>query len=94
VLGSGRGRRNRELGKAVDKITSKRRVRDILPVTITGDTPATFRLGRYIDHAARNSLEEQIFGKRILITDGHAWTTPEVIVAFRSQSDAEFGSAS
>jgi transposase len=92
VLGSGRGRRTREqLDKAIDKITNKRWVRDLLTTTITGQTPATFRLAWRVDLDARAALEQLLFGKRILITDRHAWTTSEVIAGYRSQSDAEFG---
>ncbi len=92
VLASGRGRRNREqLATAISKIINKRWVRDLLSVTITGDTPATFRLAWRIDDDARAVLEERLFGKRILITDRHTWTTSEVIAGYRCQSDAEFG---
>lgn len=92
VLASGRGRRTREqLDKALDKITNKRWVRDLLTTTITGESPATFRLVWHIDPDARAALQERLFGKRILITDRHTWTTSEVIAGYRSQSDAEFG---
>lgn len=92
VLASGRGRRTRaQLDAAIDKITNKRWVRDLLHTTITGDSPATFRLNWHIDHDARAGLEQRLFGKRILITDRHTWTTSEVIAGYRSQSDAEFG---
>ncbi|MGH4008850.1 MAG: IS1634 family transposase [Pseudonocardiaceae bacterium] len=92
VLASGRGRRTREqLDNAIDKITNKRWIRDLLTTTITGQSPATFRLDWHIDHDARAALEERLFGKRILITDRHTWTTSQVIAGYRSQSDAEFG---
>lgn len=92
VLASGRGRRDRDqLAAAIDAVTGKRWVRDLVSVTITGDTPATFRLHWHIDDDARAELEDRLFGKRILITDRHAWTMPEVITGYRSQSDAEFG---
>ncbi|MGH3950337.1 MAG: IS1634 family transposase [Pseudonocardiaceae bacterium] len=92
VLASGRGRRDRAtLDKAIDTITSKRWVRDVLTATITGQSPATFRLDWHIDQAARHALEERLFGKRILITDRHDWTVPEIIAGYRSQADAEFG---
>jgi transposase len=92
VLESGRGRRSRDqLDTAIGKITHKRWVRDLLTVTVTGDTPATFRLAWRIDTDARNTLEERLFGKRILITDRHDWTVSQVVAGYRSQSDAEFG---
>lgn len=92
VLASGRGRRTREqLATTISKIINKRWVRNLLSVTITGDTPATFRLAWRIDDDARDVLEQRLFGKRILITDRHTWTTSEVIAGYRCQSDAEFG---
>lgn len=92
VLARGKARRTRaQLEAALDKIVNKQYVREILTYTLTGDTPATLRLSWAIDPAARDQLEDKIFGKRILITDHHDWTTAEVIAGYRSQSDAEFG---
>ena len=92
VLASGRGRRDHaQLAKTLETITSKRWVRDVLHTTITGESPATFRLDFHIDHTARDALEEHHFGKRILITDRRDWTLPEIIASYRSQADAEFG---
>lgn len=92
VLAAGRGRRTHEqLDTAIGKITNKRWVRDLLTTTVTGDRPATLRLDWRIDDHARAALEDRLFGKRILITDRHTWSTTEVIAGYRSQSDAEFG---
>lgn len=92
TLATGRGRRTRtQLEAAVDKITGKRWVRDVLSVTVTGESPATLRLHWRIDPTARDQLENRIFGKRILITDRRHPTVPEIIAGYRSQSDAEFG---
>jgi transposase len=92
VLASGRGRRTHEqLTTAIGKITNKRWVRDLLTTTVTGDCRSTFRLAWRIDDHARVALEDRLFGKRILITDRHTWTTTELIAGYRSQSDAEFG---
>jgi hypothetical protein len=43
-----------------------------------------------IDQDARDSLEEEIFGKRVLVTN-HDWPIADVVATYRSQSDAEFG---
>ncbi len=92
ALAGGRGRRNRgQLEAAVAKITDHRWVRDVLTTTITGDTPTGMRLSWHADESARAALEDRIFGKRILITDRHDWSTAEVVAGYRSQSDAEFG---
>ncbi|MET7421547.1 hypothetical protein [Dactylosporangium sp. NPDC005555] len=36
-------------------------------------------------------LEAELFGKRILVTNRDSWPIADVVAAYRSQSDAEFG---
>ena len=48
------------------------------------------RLSWRTDTKARKRLEERLFGKRILFTN-RDWPVPDVVAAYRSQSDAEFG---
>ncbi len=43
-----------------------------------------------IDQAARAALEEELFGKHVLITSHDDWPVAEVIAGYRSQSEAEF----
>ncbi|MGH3397623.1 MAG: hypothetical protein ACRDPO_23305 [Streptosporangiaceae bacterium] len=43
-----------------------------------------------IDPAARAALEEEIFGKHVLITSHDHWAVAEVVAGYRSQSEAEF----
>jgi transposase len=66
-------------------------VKRILTWILTGDTPAEHRLSWQIDHAARTALEDELFGKRILVTDHDDWPVVDVVAGYRSQSDAEFG---
>ena len=54
-----------------------------------GQHTGAHRLTWGIDHAALEQLETEVFGKRILITDQHAWSTAEIILAYRGQSRAE-----
>ena len=53
------------------------------------ETPKDHRLTWHIDPGARAALEEEIFGKHVLITDHDDWPAAEVIAAYRSQSEAE-----
>ncbi len=39
----------------------------------------------------RAKLEQHLFGKRILFTNRDTWPVADVIAAYRSQSEAEFG---
>ncbi len=48
------------------------------------------RLTWAVDPGARAALEEEIFGKHVLITDHDDWPVPEVVAGYRSQSEAEF----
>ena len=56
----------------------------------TGDQPKDLRLTWHIDPAARAALEEEIFGKHVLITGHDDWPVAEVVAGYRSQSEAEF----
>ena len=47
------------------------------------------RLEYWIDEAARAHLENEVFGKRILMTDRAAWNTKDIILAYRGQSEVE-----
>ncbi|KAA8960854.1 IS1634 family transposase [Mycobacterium sp.] len=90
-LARGRTRRDRDTVAAeIAAICKPRWVADILTVTLTGQTPAELRLSWRTDTKARKRLEEQLFGKRILFTN-RDWPVAEVVAAYRSQSDAEFG---
>ncbi len=92
TLARGKTRRNKEaVQDAVNTITGPRWVGRVLTTTLTGDTPAGFRLTWTIDPKARQKLEAELFGKRILITDHHDWPVAEVIAGYRSQSEVEAG---
>ncbi|MGF2953723.1 IS1634 family transposase [Mycobacterium sp. THU-M116] len=90
-LARGRTRRDRDQVQAeITAILKPRWVADILTVTLTGEAPAQLRLSWRTDTKARKHLEERLFGKRILFTN-RDWPVPDVVAAYRSQSDAEFG---
>jgi len=88
-----RGKTRRPRGKVeaeIEKITRKPWVRRVLTWQLTGDQPKDLRLTWGTDTAARAALEEEIFGKHVLITDHDDWPIAEVIAGYRSQSEAEF----
>lgn len=88
-----RGRTRRERAKVEAEIASickPRWVGEIITVTLTGQQPAELRLSWRSSTTARRRLEQRLFGKRILFTN-RDWPVPEVVTAYRSQSDAEFG---
>ncbi len=74
----------------MSEITRKPWVRRVITWQLDGDQPRDLRLTWGIDPAARAGLEEEIFGKHVLITSHDHWPVPEVIAGYRSQSEAVF----
>jgi len=92
TLAQGKTRRLPDAVQAnIDTITRPRWVSRVLTTQLTGTTPATMRLTWQIDPAARQALETEIFGKRLLVTDHDDWTIPQVVAGYRSQNDVESG---
>ncbi len=91
-LARGKTRRARPRVEAeIDTICAPRWVSRVLRTDLTGDTPATMRLAWRIDQSAQAALEQEIFGKRILVTDHDDWPLHQVIDAYRSQEELEAG---
>jgi len=91
TLSRGRTRRPRDKVEAeIGQITSKPWVRRVIRWQLHGDQPKDLRLTWHVDPDARQALEEEIFGKHVLITDHDDWPVAEVIAGYRSQSEAEF----
>jgi transposase len=92
TLARGRTRRPRPQVEAeIDALCAPRWVARVIRTDLTGDPPATMRLTWRIDTHAQAELEEEIFGKRILVTDHDDWPLAQVIDAYRSQEDLEAG---
>jgi transposase len=91
-LARGRTRRPRAAVEAeIAKILKPRWAGEIITATLTGDTPADFRLTWHTDPRARKRLETRLFGKRILFTNRDTWTPAEVVAGYRSQNQVEAG---
>jgi transposase len=91
TLARGRTRRTRDkVEQALRDITKDTWVRRVVRWDLTGEIPAELRLTWHVDPAARKQLEDELFGKHVLITDHDDWTVTEVVAGYRSQSEAEF----
>jgi transposase len=91
TLARGKTRRSKDKVQAeIEKITHTAWVRRVIDWTLTGQAPKDLRLSWSIDQNARTALEEELFGKHVLITDHETWPVPDVIAGYRSQSEAEF----
>jgi transposase len=91
TLARGKTRRPREKVEAeITEITRKPWARRVITWQLTGEQPRDLRLAWDIDAGARAALEEELFGKHVLITDHDEWPVADVIAGYRSQSEAEF----
>jgi transposase len=91
TLARGKTRRPRAKVEAgIEAIIRKPWVRRVITWQLTGDQPRDLRLTWSVDQEARAALEEEIFGKHVLITSHDDWPVAEVIAGYRSQSEAEF----
>ena len=92
TLARGKTRRPREKVEAeIDKITAKPWVRRVITWQLSGGQPKDLRLAWQQDPKARAALEDELFGKHVLITDHDDWPVAEVVAGYRSQSEAESG---
>jgi transposase len=91
TLARGKTRRAKDKVQAeIEAITANPWVRRVITWQLDGDQPRDLRLTWSVDPAARAALEEEIFGKHVLITDHDDWSAADVIAGYRSQSEAEF----
>jgi transposase len=92
TLARGNTRRDRTAVLAdIAGITRARWVHRVLRTDLTGQTPAELRLTCKLDKPARQALETELFGKRLLVTDHEDWTVADVVAGYRSQNDVESG---
>lgn len=91
-LARGKTRRDKDAVTAdIRTICKDTWIKRILTWNLTGDNPAELSLTWTVDEHARAALEAEIFGKRILVTNRDDWSIADVVAAYRSQSEAEFG---
>lgn len=86
ALASGTNRRPREeLVTDIARITRVRWVDRVLTAWLTGTKPGELRLEYRVDEAARARLDEEFFGKQLLVTDHEDWPVLDVITAYRAR---------
>lgn len=92
TLARGKTRRHRDKVTAeIESICQDTWARRVIAWELTGATPAEYRLTFSLDTRARTRLENEVFGKRILITDHDDWSIGDIVAGYRSQSEVEFG---
>jgi transposase len=91
TLARGKTRRSRDKVEAeIASITAKPWTRRVIDWHLAGEQPKDLRLSWSVNQDARAALEEEIFGKHVLITDHEDWPAAEVVAGYRSQSEVEF----
>ena len=64
-------------------------MRRVVTWQLTGEQPRDLRLTWGIDHTARAALEDELFGKHVLITSHDDWPVAEVIAGRAHRRPAE-----
>ena len=86
-----RGRQRRARAALEAEIAARLRgqhLRDVLTVDLQ-ETDGALRLTYTVDPDALDRLEREWLGRIVLMTDQHAWSTAEIIRAYRGQSVVE-----
>ncbi len=87
---AGSGPRSRTTArKRVEALEAGQYIKQVLKVTYHPRRKGANRLSWEIDHDALDYLETEVFGKRLLMTDQHAWSSEDIILAYQGQSHAE-----
>lgn len=75
--------------KKIDSLLQAQYVKDVLRISYNPKKKGPDRLSWSIDQVERLRIEEEVFGKRLLITNRHDWPTEEIIKGYHGQSDVE-----
>ncbi|MGH7068415.1 MAG: IS1634 family transposase [Acidimicrobiales bacterium] len=91
-LAGGKGRKSKEKVEAeVAAILAPRWLSRVVSFTLSGEAPAELRLRFRVSTPARNKLEAELFGKRILFSDKSTEqaSTATIVADYRSQEVVE-----
>lgn len=90
LLSGGRHRMDRPaLERRVAEALSPRWMKELYRVEVSGATREDLSLAWSLDEEALARLTERELGKRIVFTDRQAWTTADIVSAYRSQWEVE-----
>jgi transposase len=89
-LARGKTRKPRDKVEAeIAVILKPRWLSRVISTTLVGETPADLRLTWRTKPTARQALEDELFGKRILFSDKDRAPRAEIVADYRSQSQVE-----
>lgn len=75
--------------KKIESLLEGQYIGEVLQIEYDPGRKGADRLRWHIDDRSRNHLESELFGKRILMTNRHDWSTEEIVDAYNGQSRAE-----
>jgi transposase len=78
-----------ELARRADEATEPRWMSQLYNCQVTGTTKEDLGFSWSFDEAAFEELRRRELGKRVIFTDRHSWSTPEIVRAYRSQWEVE-----
>jgi transposase len=73
----------------IRKLLSRQHIRDVLRIDYHPDRKGADRLEYHVDAAAKARLHDEVFGKRIVMTNRDAWSTEDIVLGYRGQSHVE-----
>lgn len=79
-----------ELVEKLTKIIQGQFVEEILKVDLFELKPGQYSFTYYTDLEAFKKLEEELLGRKILVTNRHEWSNEEIILAYRGQAKVEY----
>ena len=75
--------------KRIDDLLKGQFLREVLRIEYHPQRQGAERLNFWIDENARLRLHTEVFGKRIVVTNRHEWSTEDILLAYRGQSNVE-----
>ena len=75
--------------KRIDKLLDGQFLRKVLFIEYHPERHGADRLQYWIDEDARAHLHTEVFGKRIVVTNRHEWSTEDILLAYRGQNHVE-----
>ncbi|MFV2073729.1 MAG: hypothetical protein ACC742_13905, partial [Thermoanaerobaculales bacterium] len=73
----------------IDDLLHGQFLRKVLCIEYHPQRQGTERLRYWIDENARSRLHTEVFGKRIVVTNRHEWSTEDILLAYRGQNHVE-----
>ena len=89
LLSAKRRRKRETVAKAVAKICQAGQLKNALLAEIIERESGFFDLRYHVDMQRYEELCTHYFGRRLLVTNRDAWTTEEIVAAYRGQSHVE-----